>query len=110
MIYTLAELSLWAAFWSETCTHTFGHWIANVLSAANRRMCWVSPGFAHGFFVTSDYAEVQYKTTEYWAPQHERCIIWNDRDIGVTWPLIGEPVLSQKDRLGLPLREAQVFP
>jgi len=89
---------------------TFGKWTAVVLSAENRRMCWVPPGYAHGFLVTSDYAEVQYKTTDYWAPQHERCIIWNDRDIGVPWPLKGEPVLSQKDRAGLSLKEAEVFP
>jgi len=73
-------------------------------------MCWVPPGYAHGFLVTSDYAEVQYKTTDYWAPQHERCIIWNDRDIGIPWPVTGEPVQSQKDRAGLSLKEAEVFP
>lgn len=67
-------------------------------------------GDDHGFFVTSDCAEVQYQTTEYWAPQREPCIVWNDRDIGVTWPLTGEPVLTQKDRPGLPLGETQVFP
>ena len=89
---------------------TFGRWVAFVLSAENRRMCWVPPGFAHGFLVVSDYAEVQYKTTDYWAPQHERCIIWNDPALGIPWPLKGEPVLSQKDRVGLPLREAEVFP
>ena len=89
---------------------TFGKWAAFVLSAENRRMCWVPPGYAHGFLVTSDYAEVQYKTTDYWAPQHERCIIWNDRDIGIPWPVTGEPVQSQKDRAGLSLKEAEVFP
>lgn len=89
---------------------TFSKWVANVLSAENRRMCWVPSGYAHGFLVVSDYAEVQYKTTDYWAPQHERCVIWNDHDIGIPWPLTGEPVLSQKDRVGLPLREAEVFP
>jgi dTDP-4-dehydrorhamnose 3,5-epimerase len=89
---------------------TFGKWTAAVLSASNRKMCWVPPGFAHGFLVMSDFAEVQYKTTDYWAPQHERCIIWNDRDIGITWPIKGEPVLSQKDRVGLSLKEAEVFP
>jgi len=89
---------------------TFGKWTAVVLSAENRRMCWVPPGYAHGFLVASEYAEVQYKATDYWAPQHERCILWNDRDIGIPWPLKGEPVLSQKDRVGLPLKEAEVFP
>jgi dTDP-4-dehydrorhamnose 3,5-epimerase len=89
---------------------TFGKWTAAVLSASNRKMCWVPSGFAHGFLVVSDHAEVQYKTTDYWAPQHERCIIWNDRDLGIAWPVKGEPILSQKDRTGLPLKEAEVFP
>jgi len=89
---------------------TFGKWAAVVLSAENRWMCWVPPGYAHGFVITSDYAEVQYKTTDYWAPQHERCIIWNDPDLAISWPLQGEPILSQKDRAGLPLRQAEVFP
>jgi len=88
---------------------TFGKWAAVVLSAENRWMCWVPPGYAHGFVITSDYAEVQYKTTDYWAPQHERCIIWNDPDLAISWPLQGEPILSQKDRAGLPLRQAEVF-
>jgi len=89
---------------------TFGKWTAAVLSAANRKMCWVPPGFAHGFLVVSDYAEVQYKTTDYWAPQHERCIIWNDRDLAISWPVNGEPILSQKDRAGVAFRQAEVFP
>jgi dTDP-4-dehydrorhamnose 3,5-epimerase len=89
---------------------TFGKWAAVVLSASNRKMCWVPSGFAHGFLVVSDHTEVQYKTTDYWAPQHERCILWNDRDLAISWPLKGEPILSQKDRVGLPLRAAEVFP
>lgn len=89
---------------------TFGKWTAAALSAANRKMCWVPAGFAHGFLVVSDHAEVQYKTTDYWAPQHERCILWNDPDLAIYWPLKGEPILSQKDRTGLPLKEAEVFP
>jgi dTDP-4-dehydrorhamnose 3,5-epimerase len=89
---------------------TFGKWAAVVLSASNKKMCWVPPGFAHGFLVVSDHAEVQYKTTDYWAPQHERCIVWNDPDLAIPWPLKGEPILSQKDRTGLSLKEAEVFP
>jgi len=89
---------------------TFGKWTAAVMSAAAPRVCWIPAGFAHGFFVLSDFAEVQYKTTEYWAPQHERCIIWNDRDLGIPWPVTGDPVLSPKDRAGLPFRQAEVFP
>lgn len=89
---------------------TFGKSAGVVLSAANRRMCWIPAGFAHGFLVTSDHAEVLYKTTDYYAPEHERCITWNDRDLAITWPLKGEPILSPKDRAGLPLKEAEVFP
>ena len=88
----------------------FGKWAGVMLSAANRRMCWIPAGFAHGFLVTSDHAEVQYKTTDYYAPEHERCIAWNDRDLAISWPLKGEPILSPKDRAGLPLKEAEVFP
>jgi len=73
-------------------------------------MCWVPPGFAHGFLVVSDHAEVQYKATDYYAPEHERCIAWNDRDLAISWPLKGEPILSPKDRAGLPLKGADVFP
>jgi len=89
---------------------TFGKWAGVVLSAQNHRMCWVPPGFAHGFLVTSDHAEVQYKATDYYAPEHERCIAWNDRDLAISWPLKGEPILSPKDRAGLPLKGADVFP
>lgn len=89
---------------------TFGKWAGVALSAANHRACWIPAGFAHGFLVTSDHAEVQYKTTDYYAPEHERCIAWNDRDLAISWPLKGEPILSPKDRAGLPLKEAEVFP
>jgi dTDP-4-dehydrorhamnose 3,5-epimerase len=88
---------------------TFGKWTAIVLSAANRKMCWVPSGFAHGFLVTSDHAEVQYKTTDYYAPEHERSVLWNDRDLGISWPLRGEPVLSRKDQSGVAFKRAEVF-
>ena len=88
---------------------TLGKWTAVVLSAANRKMYWVPAGFAHGFLVTSDHAEVQYKTTDYYAPEHERCIAWNDRDLAIDWPLQGEPVLSRKDQSGLPFKQAELF-
>jgi dTDP-4-dehydrorhamnose 3,5-epimerase len=87
----------------------FGRWAAVVMSSATPRMCWIPPGFAHGYLVLSDQAEVQYKTTDYWAPQHERCIIWNDHDLGIAWPVARDPILSPKDRAGLPLRQAEVF-
>lgn len=88
----------------------FGKWVGVNLSAANKRMLWVPPGFAHGFLVVSDAAEFLYKTTDYYAPQHERCIAWNDPDLAIDWPLTGEPVLSGKDQLGKSLREAEVYP
>jgi dTDP-4-dehydrorhamnose 3,5-epimerase len=89
---------------------TFGKWAAVALSGANRRMLWIPAGFAHGFLVVSDHAEVQYKTTDYYAPEHERCILWNDRDLAISWPLKGEPILSPKDRAGVALRQAETFP
>jgi dTDP-4-dehydrorhamnose 3,5-epimerase len=88
---------------------TFGRWHGTVLSAENKHELWVPPGFAHGFVVTSDMAEVQYKTTDYWAPEFERSIIWDDPAVGVQWPLDGEPLLSAKDRSGVPLAQAEVF-
>ncbi len=88
---------------------TFGKWAAVMLSAQSHRMCWVPPGFAHGFLVVSDHAEVQYKTTDYYAPEHERCIAWNDRDLAIAWPLAGAPILSPKDRAGVPFKQAEVF-
>lgn len=87
----------------------FGKWVGATLSAENRHQIWVPEGFAHGFVVVSDFAEVLYKTTDYWAPEHERSILWNDPDIGVTWPNIGQPVLSGKDQAGNRLRDAEVF-
>ena len=88
---------------------TFGEWVAVNISADNKRMVWVPPGFAHGFLVTSDIAEVLYKTTDYWAPKHERSILWSDQDIGIPWPLYGEPTLSAKDVDGKLLKDAEVY-
>jgi dTDP-4-dehydrorhamnose 3,5-epimerase len=79
---------------------TFGKWEAAVLSAENKRMLWIPEGFAHGFLVLSDRAEFIYKTTDYWAPQYERTIIWNDDHLAIDWPLDGQPVLSLKDKEG----------
>lgn len=89
---------------------TFGQWVGFNLSAENKRMAWIPPGFAHGFLVVSDYAEFLYKTTDFWAPQHERCIRWNDPDLGIAWPLQGEPLLAAKDSAGVQLKDAEVFP
>jgi dTDP-4-dehydrorhamnose 3,5-epimerase len=80
---------------------TFGQGSGMSLSADNRRQIWIPPGFAHGFLVTSDVAEVLYKTTDYWAPEHERCIRWDDATLAIDWPLVGEPVLSEKDMQGV---------
>jgi dTDP-4-dehydrorhamnose 3,5-epimerase len=88
---------------------TFGKWVSFVLSADNRRMAWVPVGFAHGFVVRSASADFLYKTTDYYAPEHERSIAWNDPDLAIDWQLDGDPVLSPKDRAGRPFREAEVF-
>lgn len=88
---------------------TFGRWIGITLSAENKRMAWIPPGFAHGFAVLSDYAEFLYKTSDYWAPEHERCILWNDPGLAIQWPIEGEPTLSPKDRAGTTLAEAELF-
>ncbi len=87
----------------------FGQWVGFNLSAENKRVAWIAPGFAHGFLVLSEVTDFLYKTTDYYAPEHERCIIWNDPTLGIEWPLEVEPLLSAKDRAGLPLREAEVF-
>ena len=88
---------------------TFGKWVGAVLSAENKKSLWVPEGFAHGFLVLSETADFLYKTTDYYAPQHERCIIWNDSEIAVDWPIAQEPILSGKDRQGVSLAEADVF-
>jgi dTDP-4-dehydrorhamnose 3,5-epimerase len=88
---------------------SFGKWIGNRLSAENRKMVWSPPGFAHGFVVLSAYAEFLYKTTDYWAPQHERTLLWNEPELAIAWPLSGEPILAAKDRAGKRLAEAEVF-
>jgi dTDP-4-dehydrorhamnose 3,5-epimerase len=88
---------------------TFGHWVGVVLSGENKRQLWVPPGFAHGFVVTSESAEFLYKTTDYWAPEFERSILWNDPAIGIEWPVDGTPLLSGKDQGATPLADAEVF-
>jgi dTDP-4-dehydrorhamnose 3,5-epimerase len=80
---------------------TFGRWVGTELSAENKRMIWIPAGFAHGFLVVSEFAEFLYKTTDYWAPQYERTIIWNDPDLAIAWPLKAQPILSAKDSQGV---------
>lgn len=87
----------------------FGRWTGVHLSADNKRHLWVPPGYAHGFLVLSENAEFLYKTTDYWAPEHERCIRWDDPQLAIGWPLQGAPVLSAKDAQGLALGAAEVF-
>ncbi len=88
---------------------TFGQWVGTHLSAENKLQMWIPPGFAHGFLVLSDTAEFLYKTTDFYAPQHECCVKWDDPSIGVEWPLQGMPILSAKDNQGLSLQAAQKF-
>ncbi|KAB0678650.1 dTDP-4-dehydrorhamnose 3,5-epimerase [Burkholderia territorii] len=87
----------------------FGKWAGVTLSADNHRQLWVPPGFAHGFVVLSESAQFLYKTTDYWFPEHERSLLWNDPEIGIEWPLDGEPVLAAKDAAGKRLAEAECY-
>ncbi len=96
------DLRLWSP--------TFGQWVGYTLSADNFRQLWVPPGFAHGFLVLSEVAEVLYKTTDYYAREHERTILWNDPDLAIDWPLAGKiPILSAKDQAASPFKAAEVY-
>lgn len=88
---------------------TFGQWVGVLLSAENKRQLWIPPGFAHGFVVLKDGTEFLYKTTDYYAPQYERCIRWDDPQINIQWPIDAPPVLSAKDQQGVDLAGAEVF-
>ncbi len=90
-------------------SRTFGKWVGEIVSAENKRQPWVPEGFAHGFLVLSENAEFLYKTTDYYAPEYERCILWNDPALGIEWPTEGEPVFSNKDKTGTVLVESEVF-
>ena len=89
---------------------TFGRSLAERLSEGNRRMLWVPPGFAHGFLVLSETADFLYKTTDYYAPRHERTLLWNDPALDIAWPLEGEPILKPNDAKGTPLAQAETYP
>jgi dTDP-4-dehydrorhamnose 3,5-epimerase len=89
---------------------TFGQWVSCVLTAENKRSLWVPPGFAHGFLVLSDWAEVLYKTTDFYAPAHERAIAWNDPDLAIGWPMDAAPILSGKDQAAPQFAAAEIFP
>lgn len=88
---------------------TFGQWVGAVLSAENKQQLWIPEGFGHAFVVLSESADFLYRTTDYWAPEHERCIVWNDADLGIGWPLATPPLLSAKDAAGLAFRDAEVY-
>jgi dTDP-4-dehydrorhamnose 3,5-epimerase len=88
---------------------SFGRWAAFGLSAEDKRMAWIPPGFAHGFLVVSEAAEVQYKTTDYYAPEDERVLLWNDRALAIPWPLAGAPILAARDRDGRTLAETDAY-
>lgn len=88
---------------------TFGKWVGRELDAESGTQIYVPPGFAHGFYVISESAEVLYKCTDFYAPEYERTLLWNDLDVGIEWPLAGEPLLSDKDQAGYPLSDAEVF-
>lgn len=88
---------------------TFGQWVGEVLSAENKKQLWVPEGFAHGFVVISESAEFLYKTTDFYAPEHERCIVWNDPQVGIDWPIPGAPSVSAKDDRGLGFLDAEYF-
>lgn len=88
---------------------TFGQWVGEILSAENKKQLWVPEGFAHGFVVLSESAEFVYKTTDYYAPEHERCLAWNDPQLAIDWPITGTPSVSAKDAQGTPFASAEVF-
>jgi dTDP-4-dehydrorhamnose 3,5-epimerase len=89
---------------------TFGRWVGTELSEDNPRQLWIPAGFAHGFLALSDRADFLYKATDYYVPEHERCVLWNDPALGIEWPADVEPILSAKDQAGVLLRDAEVFP
>jgi dTDP-4-dehydrorhamnose 3,5-epimerase len=89
---------------------SFGRWVGVSLAADAKKSLWIPPGFAHGFLVTSEHAEVIYKTTDYYAPEHERTLLWNDPALAIAWPLAGEPTLARKDLAGVPLARAETYP
>ncbi|MDO8262470.1 MAG: dTDP-4-dehydrorhamnose 3,5-epimerase [Gallionella sp.] len=88
---------------------TFGKWVGEILSSENKKQIWIPEGFAHGFVALSDTAEFLYKTTDYWAPAFERCIRWDDPEIGITWPIEALPLVSGKDKIGTGIASAEVF-
>jgi len=93
----------------RTSSPTFGQWVGEIISAENKKQIWMPEGFAHGFLVLSESADFLYKTTDYWAPQFERTIHWNDATLAIDWPISKPPVLSFKDQAGMPFEKAELF-
>jgi dTDP-4-dehydrorhamnose 3,5-epimerase len=91
-------------------SRSFGKWVGFTLSDTNFRLLWIPPGFAHGFLVLSETADVMYKLSDFWSPEHERTISWNDTELGIPWPLSGDPALSARDASGVPFSRAELFP
>lgn len=89
---------------------TFGEWVGCILNEENKKELWIPPNCVHGFLVLSEYADFLYKTTNYYSPEYERAILWNDRDLGIEWPIDSEPILSTKDKAAQPFQTAEVFP
>ena len=87
---------------------TFGRWVGFCLKSGSKQIAWIPPGFGHGFVVISEAADVQYKTTDYYSPQHERVLLWNDPEVGIKWP-VASPILNERDQRGTPLHQAEVF-
>ena len=87
---------------------TFGRWVGFCLKSGSKQIAWIPPGFGHGFVVISEAADVQYKTTDYYSPQHERVLLWNDPEVGIKWP-VASPILNERDQRGTPLRQAEAF-
>jgi dTDP-4-dehydrorhamnose 3,5-epimerase len=90
-------------------SETFGSWVGEILSSENKKQLWIPEGFAHGFYTISESAELVYKTTEFYSPEHERVIIWNDNQISIKWPFVSEPLLNERDTLALKLSKAEIF-
>ena len=110
LVRAIAGIILDVAVDIRKTSPNFGEWVSCILSADNKHQLWIPVGFAHGFVVLSETAEVLYKTTDYYAPQHERCILWNDPDLAIDWSVTNPPIVSAKDRVGQPFKSAEVFP
>ena len=90
-------------------SQTFGSWVGEILSSENKKQLWIPQGFAHGFYTISESAELVYKTTQFYSPDHERVILWNDSQISIEWPFVSKPLLNERDSLAHNLSQAEIF-